>query len=89
MTAIAAKDLSKVEWLLRHGADPEKTDDLSGTALACTVNHDFVPAIELLIRAGVDRGYTAKYPPKPMRSVLPKQNLPMPDELRGVMMQLS
>ena len=85
MTAIAAEDLAKVEWLLRHGADPEKTDDFSGTALACAVNHDFVPAIELLIRAGVDRGYTPKYPPKPLRSVLPKQDLPMPDELRGVM----
>ncbi|MFM2003752.1 MAG: hypothetical protein RI963_3178, partial [Planctomycetota bacterium] len=85
MTAIAAKDLAKIEWLLRHGADPEKTDDYSGTALAFAVNHDFVPAIELLIRAGVDRGYTPKYPPKPLRSVLPKQDLPMPEELRGVM----
>jgi hypothetical protein len=85
MTAIAAKDFAKIEWLLRHGADPEKTDDYSGTALAFAVNHDFVPAIELLIRAGVDRGYTPKYPPKPLRSILPKQDLPMPEELRGAM----
>lgn len=85
MTAIATGDLAKVAWLLRHGADPEKTDDFSGTALAFAVNHDFVPAIELLIRAGVDRGYVSKYPPKPLRSVLPKQDLPMPEDLRGVM----
>ena len=86
MTAIATRDIAKVAWLLAHGADPEKTDDIGGTALACAVNHDFLPAIDLLIRAGVDRGYEPKYPPKPPGRVLPEPTgLPMPKELRGIM----
>ena len=86
MTAIAKRDIEKVGWLLAHGADPEKTDDFSKTALACAVDDDFLPAIALLIRAGVDRGYVPKYPPKPLARILPgPDGLPMPEELRGVM----
>ncbi|MFM8893062.1 MAG: ankyrin repeat domain-containing protein, partial [Planctomycetia bacterium] len=86
MTAIAMKDLGKVEWLLLHGADPEKTDDFSKTALAVAVDRDFLPAIELLIRAGVDRGYEPKYPPKPLVRLFPDPDgLTMPEELRSVM----
>ncbi|WP_417851442.1 ankyrin repeat domain-containing protein [Thalassoglobus sp.] len=88
MVAIAAKDLDKVQLLLEYGADPELTDCFNSTALGHAVDHDFVEAVQFLITHGVDRGYHPRYPLKQVHydwDLLESMQVPMPEELRGIM----
>jgi ankyrin repeat protein len=51
MHAIAKKDLAKTTLLIRHGADPELTDDFNRTALCHAVEDDFEDGVRFLLRA--------------------------------------
>jgi hypothetical protein len=85
MLAIASKDLEKMKLLIRHGADPELTDDFNATALRHAVNEDFADAVQLLLSLGGERGYHPKYPLKTTNYALSMPHLEMPAELREVM----
>jgi hypothetical protein len=85
MHAIAKKDLAKTTLLIRHGADPELTDDLNRTALCHAVEDDFEDGVRFLLSLGVDRGYKPKYPLKPITYDVPLLDVPMPESLKQVM----
>jgi len=85
MVAIEAKSLEKVSLLLEHGADPELTDDFNTTALGCAVQYDFIPAIQLFLEMGVDRGYQPKHPRKIVRFGASVSDMKMPAGMSDVM----
>jgi hypothetical protein len=82
MVAIKIKDLAKLNMLLSHGADPELTDDLNGTALRNAVHHDFVEGVARLLELGVDRGHQPKYPLKKISYPEMPIELEVPPELK-------
>ncbi len=85
MLAIAAKDLEKAMLLIRHGADPELTDDFNRTALGHAVEDDFEDGVRFLLSLGVDRGIKPKYPLKKIAYDMPLSDVPMPEALKQVM----
>jgi hypothetical protein len=85
MLAIAKQDLATTQLLLRHGADPELTDDFNQTSLEHAVDNDFVEGVRLLLGLGVDRGYKPKYPLKKITYDMPLPDVPLPDALKQVL----
>lgn len=78
MIALENKSLEKTQLLIAHGADPELADDFNQTALRHAVFADFAAGVELLLQLGVDRGFSPRYPLKPIDfgSSLPMPELP-------------
>src|SRR4029077_2599497 len=84
MLAIAKKDLAKTTLLIRHGADPELTDDFNRTALGHAVEDDFEDGVRFLLSLGVDRGYKPKYPLKKIAYDVPLTDVAIPEALKQV-----
>src|SRR5690242_8057012 len=84
MLAIAKKDLAKTTLLIRHGSDPELTDDFNLTALGHAVENDFEDGVRFLLSLGVERGYKPKYPLKKIAYDVLLPAIPMPEPLKQV-----
>jgi ankyrin repeat protein len=52
--AIAGHHPEMLRWLLREGADVDKTDEFGSTALIHAVDHDDIACVEILLGAGAD-----------------------------------
>lgn len=90
ITAIRQKNEAMFELLLKHGADPDLTDDFNHTALHSAAEYDWPYAVARLIKLGVDLGRHPKYPLKEINYDLSGMMaqmapLPMPEEMAGVM----